>query len=947
MNPLVIDKYEIREEIKRGGFGVIYKGLDTQFGKDVAIKTVDAHLLGEAKYIDMFQREAISIAHLNHHNIVRIYDIQRDNSGQLYIIMEYIDGPDLMSLLKMCIKQNMVLPIHLGVHIVSEVCSGLDYAHNRKDQHSHEPLNLVHQDVSPMNIMLTKSGQVKLIDFGLATLAQRQGANSKEVKIQGKLHYLSPEQVNGKLEIDRRTDIFATGIVLYQLLTGQQLIKSNDPEEIIRTLRAGKWDMSLLQRENIPDKLRETLHKALAAKPADRYQSANLMYRDLMHYLILTAPASDYANELGAFVNELLQNQPDEPGHDEEDLTSKASEFGEIEPAQAGNGSLGFTFPGASEADTHAEAIDELSAAENYEEEQTSVGETESESLEHEMLLFDDSEDMLADEMLEGDRSAPAEQRQVDEWEQETEVIEMFDEEDENTPQPREVESPFNLNEEMVDEFSKKADHFKSVLPEPPSDPGGGSFYSFVEETTDDAQKTIIDVVRLSARTHKKPILIALMTIVFGAISFVAVDTFAQFTKVGTQIYDSLFPPRIKLTTWPSGADVYLDGRKLPQKTPLSLAEVAPGVHELTFVLPQFAPLKKSISVPGKGKVVLAGQQVDEENAYVFRFKTELEIASNPPGAEIIIDGVRTNQVTPATLFWDVDKEATNIELELAGLPVLTGLKIDAAENRFYVEDRRFWEAANTIDGKAHFKVNGTFRKHVTIESNPPGAQVFLDQSERPIGLTGGNSSMLLTMGTHSVTLKKGGYIPRDFSVEIDGESPLVVKRDLLRNVRIFAKDAASEFDNDLGARVVVKSRGGSQVYDGPTPAIIKLPPYSYTASFRHDGYRDVEVLIPSTETALVAKLQPSKTTVTIVTVDAITNSPVKSSEIKFRAEGSSSGGQLLGFTNEGGELAGEFTPGIYQVAISKEGYQAQVKSLRIGSTEDSYRLTFRLSSFR
>ncbi|MGH7454222.1 MAG: serine/threonine protein kinase, partial [bacterium] len=190
------EKYELVREIKRGGFGVVYYGRDRLFGKPVAIKAISPDLLGEAKYVDMFQAESLSVARLNHHNIVRLYDIKRTEDGQFYIIMEYIDGFDLGKLISASRKGAVNLPFHLGAYIVAQSCAGLDYAHARRDPDTHQPLNIVHQDISPSNIMINRLGEVKLIDFGMAGARRRstsQRGRKREVLLQGKISYIAPE----------------------------------------------------------------------------------------------------------------------------------------------------------------------------------------------------------------------------------------------------------------------------------------------------------------------------------------------------------------------------------------------------------------------------------------------------------------------------------------------------------------------------------------------------------------------------------------------------------------------------------------------------------------------------------------------------------------------------------------------------------------------------------
>ena len=230
MNRSLDEKYEIIREIKKGGFGIVYYGRDKKLNKPVAIKEIAPNLLDDAKYLDMFQEEALNIAKLSHNNIVHIYELKKSQDDHLFIIMEYIDGIDLEKVIRYCQKLDKKIPHHLAVFIVAEICMALDYAHQRRDAFTNKPLNLVHQDVSPSNIMISRFGGVKLIDFGIATV-RRHRKDRKDNKLRGKIPYMAPEQLIMGNHADHRSDLFSLGLVLYELLTSDRLFATQ--EEII------------------------------------------------------------------------------------------------------------------------------------------------------------------------------------------------------------------------------------------------------------------------------------------------------------------------------------------------------------------------------------------------------------------------------------------------------------------------------------------------------------------------------------------------------------------------------------------------------------------------------------------------------------------------------------------------------------------------------------------
>ncbi|MDZ7332888.1 MAG: serine/threonine protein kinase, partial [candidate division KSB1 bacterium] len=303
---LIQNKYEIVSKIKQGGFGIVYKGYDHVFEKPVAIKAIEPSLLREARYIDLFLEEAKNAGKLSHNNIVHIYNLVRDENGQFFIIMEYIDGVDLGKILRWCQKRNMTIPHHLSVFIVKEICKALEYAHNKRDLMTDKPLRLVHQDISPSNIMASSSGHVKLIDFGLAKI-RFQTDSSDQIVLSGKLPYMAPEQVNGGV-IDRRTDIFSLGAVFYEMLTGERLFPLDDPYQTIELIKKCKIDASVLERHHIDVSLQQIVLKMLQRDSDQRYQGANGVYLDLVEYLMATARSVDFAEELGDFVAQVMES---------------------------------------------------------------------------------------------------------------------------------------------------------------------------------------------------------------------------------------------------------------------------------------------------------------------------------------------------------------------------------------------------------------------------------------------------------------------------------------------------------------------------------------------------------------------------------------------------------------------------------------------------------------
>ncbi|MBK8013491.1 MAG: protein kinase [Deltaproteobacteria bacterium] len=268
-----IGRFEVLRKIATGGMAELFLARQVGmegFEKVVAIKRILAHLAYDEEFINMFRDEARLVAKLSHPNIVQIYDLAKADDTY-FIAMEYIPGRNLSSVAKRSRAKGTVFPPEYIARCVAQACEGLYYAHTRKDMDG-KPLEIVHRDVSPQNIILSFSGAVKLVDFGIAKAATKI-AHTRAGVLKGKYAYMSPEQIRGEV-IDARSDIFAVGIVLYELLCGRRPFEKDNS---IQTLKAIVQDPHIDCRElnpNIPDVLAEIIDRALVKDPKRRFQSA-------------------------------------------------------------------------------------------------------------------------------------------------------------------------------------------------------------------------------------------------------------------------------------------------------------------------------------------------------------------------------------------------------------------------------------------------------------------------------------------------------------------------------------------------------------------------------------------------------------------------------------------------------------------------------------------------
>jgi len=247
------------------------------FEKLIVIKQIHKHLASEKDLIASFIDEAKLAALLQHENIVTIYDFG-NMDGSYYIAMEYLFGRDLSRILEKARLKNRPLSLEHALYITARVCAGLDYAHKLKDHHGNL-LNIIHRDISPQNILITYDGNVKIVDFGIAKAAGKSTLTQMGI-IKGKIAYMSPEQAQG-IKIDARSDIFATGILLYEMVTGRRLFTGEDTLQVLHKASIADFVAAESIASNLPPAVYEILHKSLARDPDQRYQTDAAMLTDL------------------------------------------------------------------------------------------------------------------------------------------------------------------------------------------------------------------------------------------------------------------------------------------------------------------------------------------------------------------------------------------------------------------------------------------------------------------------------------------------------------------------------------------------------------------------------------------------------------------------------------------------------------------------------------------
>lgn len=281
-------KYLLLEKLAAGGMAEVYLAkLSGGFNKFVAIKRILPQFSENTEFLQMFKEEAKIVANLRHSNIVSIHYFGHEKR-QLYLVMDFVEGQNLRQTLNVLKKENKQLTIDQIIYLIKEVAAGLDYAHRALDDTTGKPLNIIHRDMSPQNIMISFEGEVKIVDFGIA----KAGSNLEQTQagtIKGKFGYMSPEQADAH-ELDARTDVFSLGIIMWELISGERLFAASNEALTLKKVRECQIPSLRKIIPELPAELERITLKALSKDLSLRYQSASSFHKDLNRFLNVHYP---------------------------------------------------------------------------------------------------------------------------------------------------------------------------------------------------------------------------------------------------------------------------------------------------------------------------------------------------------------------------------------------------------------------------------------------------------------------------------------------------------------------------------------------------------------------------------------------------------------------------------------------------------------------------------
>ncbi len=309
--------YQLRYQIASGGMGTVYLARDfgpAGFVRAVAVKRIHPHLAGKRKFVDMFLDEARIVSRISHPNVCRIYDFGQVD-GTYYMAMEYLVGESLAGVMNAMVKESVRFDEPrwhaLACRIIADAAEGLHAAHELVDENG-KPLNVVHRDVSPHNLFVNYDGSIRVLDFGVAFAAERLH-HSTTGTVKGKYAYMAPEQIKSK-DFDRRADVWALGVCLWEMLTAQRLFRRDSEVDTILAVGSVDVDLPSRYRSHLPPSLDRVVQRALQRDPEKRYATAREFGRELLNVVSELGVSAGPA-ELSDWLKELFREQRAEKLH--------------------------------------------------------------------------------------------------------------------------------------------------------------------------------------------------------------------------------------------------------------------------------------------------------------------------------------------------------------------------------------------------------------------------------------------------------------------------------------------------------------------------------------------------------------------------------------------------------------------------------------------------------
>ncbi|MBN1823670.1 MAG: protein kinase [Endomicrobiales bacterium] len=919
---LINEQYLTVKKIGQGGFGVVWRAYDFSLKNYVAVKEL-LQEYSEAKYVEMFYKEALIAKNIIHDNIVRVQHFWKGSNGAFYITMDYVSGTDLENLLKLCNKVEVRLPWELVVLIAGSALKALDYANRiAKDVITGKPYGIVYRDISPGNILISFEGNVKLSDFGVAKTAEEMADAAKKRIVAGKYAYMSPEQMRGEPDVDHRSDVFSIGVVLFEMLAGRPLY-SGDTTQIREQVLNEKFDPNLLTSIGIPDDLAIIVQKALEKDKELRYEKAIEMFRDLRR-LLKGKETEELAQDLSVFI---ARNMNEE--------ISKENEFAEsirqlnLTEIKGDPKVTKITCKDFIVGDLTADVPhEEAPPAPQYQPSGPAPSQPlqppppEEPKAQQEQPVPEDKEksaepyypEPIGEQPQAAAPSEPQKAKSVHKPEPEPEP------KYEPPPQPQQPQQAAAPIQQYYPAKQSQQPSYDTYYPSHPSPS---------EEKGKTVFEEVGDWLVNKFKVYKKRLIRVTMALIFFAILFTVADTFLRITPVGSRIYSMLYPPDVVITTVPPGATVTVktrDGKPVisnaDSSRPIELRKVLPRTYVLTAMKDGFKTVERIIKIEEQ----TGGKKMQQNIEVTFDFA--LEIDSMPPGAEVYVDGNKFN-VTPCRGEF-VAGEHT-IKLAMKGFEDLGSTAKEAKAGQCNIDftrpspdeafggiDPKYWkyDVINTESG-AVFKVTGHLYKFYNLGSVPKDCVVHIEGESQPRGNTPLRTP--LKAGTYKIRFldSSGKYQQTTRPVTCDQNSNQNIS--VYLNKWVTFKVRSKEHPNEsFVTNLKIKGAGMSVSKEISTnkPIRMALPVTTYEVIFEGDKeYKTLALKVNIAGRSLIlGELEYENSILTVNVKDESTKKAIEDAYVWL-------GSKIAGKTNSQGAFETEVLHGTTSVRIVAKGY--------------------------
>jgi serine/threonine protein kinase len=630
--PIPFENYYLLEKIATGGMAEVFKakafGVEG-FERLLAVKRILASISEDPDFKAMFIDEANITNHLNHANIAQIFELGSAD-GSYFIAMEYVSGRDARAIFERFRRDGRKLGVDMACYIAMKVCEGLDYAHAKTDS-SGKPLNIVHRDVSPQNILVSYEGEVKLIDFGIAKAAGKSAQTQVGI-LKGKFSYMSPEQVRG-LSLDRRSDVFSLAICLYELLTCERLFLGESDFETLEKIRKVEVAPPSLFNPEIPQALEDIVLKGLTRDPNARYQHAGELQEALRKFLF---------DQSLHFTNKNLAATMQSVFDEELHLERQKLEYFQTLDLQTIKVQSGES---ASRAAVKRGTGSALSW--DPDEVPTTVWDHPDSDAELEAVLADFDEELDEDDWEEADDTRPRSPRTG------------------GSPPPPPPPVPgsssasyrasFPERGAPAGERPKRADdeweRIATTGSQPPVAPAATNKTTGELEPEPAPAQRPTGIYVPPRRRSNAPIVAGLLVLalLLGAGAVFLLST------LGGQV-------TLEFTPQPSNVRVLLDDRIVHSgPTPAVYRDIEPGTYDLTLWAEGYESMTQEVTLEEGGSYTINWSLVEVSAA-----PAPITVSSNPPGASIFVDGADTGEITPAVLR-DLGRGAHQVRVAMAG----------------------------------------------------------------------------------------------------------------------------------------------------------------------------------------------------------------------------------------------------------------------------------------